>query len=253
MARYIPQHLFDGLVAYRLMADLAGSNELFDDLIRKYRHAYPDEDIALVIADVAVAAGEARRLVRVVADAPGAEEDAQGEPFAGKGGQLLSRMIGACGFTREQVYLCYLVKCRGPKSRKPTAEECANCRAHFDKQFELVKPKHLVALGAFAARVLTGGTIPANKLRGTVREFRDKATGLLRSRTPILVTRRGRLAGIFFPRPEITLPIELKRELYDMLSSDVARQLKRRKVSEDDVLEDFEASRKRRRAARRRR
>src|SRR5262245_64800504 len=69
----------------------------------------------------------------------------------------------------------------------------------------------------------------------TVREFRDKATGLLRSRTPILVTRRGRLAGIFFPRPEITLPIELKRELYDMLSSDIARQLKRRKVSEDDV------------------
>jgi hypothetical protein len=54
----------------------------------------------------------------------------------------------------------------------------------------------------------------------TVREFRDKATGL-RSRTPILVTRRGRLAGIFFPRPEITLPIELKRELFDMLSSDV--------------------------------
>ena len=87
----------------------------------------------------------------------------------------------------------------------------------------------------------------------TVREFRDKATGLLRSRTPILVTRRGRLAGIFFPRPEVTLPIELKRELYDMLSSDVARQLKRRKVSEDDVIEDFEASRKKRRAPRRRR
>jgi hypothetical protein len=87
----------------------------------------------------------------------------------------------------------------------------------------------------------------------TVWEFRDKATGLLRSRTPILVTRRGRLAGIFFPRPEVTLPIELKRELCDMLSSDVARQLKRRKVLEDDVLRDFEASRKRRRATRRRR
>jgi hypothetical protein len=65
--------------------------------------------------------------------------------------------------------------------------------------------------------------------------------------------RHGRLAGIFFFRPEITLPIELKRELYDMLSSDVARQLKRRKVSEDHVLEDFEASRKKRRATRRRR
>ena len=85
----------------------------------------------------------------------------------------------------------------------------------------------------------------------TVREFRDRATGFLRSRTPILITRRGRLAGIFFPRPELTLPIELKRELYDMLSSDVARQLKRRNVSEEDVVKDFEASRKRRRATRR--
>jgi hypothetical protein len=87
----------------------------------------------------------------------------------------------------------------------------------------------------------------------TVREFRDKASGLLRSRTPILVTRRGRLAGVFFPCPQLTLPLELKRELFDMLSSDVARQLKRRRVSEDDVLKDFETARKKRRAARRRR
>lgn len=87
----------------------------------------------------------------------------------------------------------------------------------------------------------------------TVREFRDKATGFLRSKTPVLVTRRGRLAGIFFPHPEATLPIELKRELYDTLSREVARQLKRRNVSEDEVLNDFEASRKTRRATRRRR
>ena len=87
----------------------------------------------------------------------------------------------------------------------------------------------------------------------TVREFRDQATGLLRSKTPILVTRRGRLAGIFFPRPEITLPIELKRELYQMLSRDVARDLKKRGVSEDEVLEDFKSSRANRRATRRRR
>ena len=87
----------------------------------------------------------------------------------------------------------------------------------------------------------------------TVREFRDQATGLLRSKTPILVTRRGRLAGIFFPRPEISLPLELKRELYGMLSADVARDLKKRGVSEDDVLADFSATRRKRRAARRRR
>lgn len=86
----------------------------------------------------------------------------------------------------------------------------------------------------------------------TVREFRDKATGFLRSKTPILVTRRGRLAGIFFPRPEVTLPIELKRELFALLSEDVAHQLKRRKLSEDEVLQDFERERKKKRGGTRR-
>lgn len=87
----------------------------------------------------------------------------------------------------------------------------------------------------------------------SVREVRDKPTGLLRSKTPILVTRHGRLAGIFFPRPEMTLPIELKRELYGMLSSDVARHLKRRRISEDEILKDFEVSRRKPGATRRRR
>jgi hypothetical protein len=87
----------------------------------------------------------------------------------------------------------------------------------------------------------------------TVREFRDKATGLLRSRDPILVTRRGRLAGVFFPQPEASLPIELKRELFATLSAAVARQLKRRGLSEGDVLEGFASWRKERREARRRR
>ena len=87
----------------------------------------------------------------------------------------------------------------------------------------------------------------------TVREFRDNAGSLLRAKDPILVTRRGRLAGVFFPQPESTLPIELKRELFDVLSADVARQIKKRGLSEDQVLSDFEARRKNRRETRRRR
>lgn len=87
----------------------------------------------------------------------------------------------------------------------------------------------------------------------TVREFRDKATVLLRSRDPILVTRRGKLAGVFFPQPEATLPIEFKRELFATLSDEVSRQLRRRELSEKDVLEDFASWRKERRASRRRR
>jgi len=87
----------------------------------------------------------------------------------------------------------------------------------------------------------------------TVREFRDGATTLLRSRDPILVTRRGRLAGVFFPQPEASLPLELKRELFATLSAEVARQIKRRGLAEADVTKDFAAWRKERREARRRR
>jgi hypothetical protein len=75
----------------------------------------------------------------------------------------------------------------------------------------------------------------------TVREFRDNASGMLRAKDPILVTRRGKLAGIFFPRPETTLPVELKREMFGILSAEVARQIRKRGLSEDEVLADFES------------
>lgn len=78
----------------------------------------------------------------------------------------------------------------------------------------------------------------------TVREFRDNASGMLRSKDPILVTRRGKLAGIFFPRPETTLPVELKREMFGILSAEVARQVRRRGLSEEEILADFDSWRK---------
>jgi hypothetical protein len=87
----------------------------------------------------------------------------------------------------------------------------------------------------------------------TVREFRDRATGLLRSKDPILVTRRGRLAGVFFPWQKSSLPLELKHDLFALLTSEIARQIKHRGLSEKRVLADFERWRKARRAARRRR
>jgi hypothetical protein len=87
----------------------------------------------------------------------------------------------------------------------------------------------------------------------SVREFRDGATTLLRSKDPILVTRRGRLAGIFFPTPEATLPMELKRELFSVLSAAIGRQVRRRGLSERDIEAGFASWRKKRRAARRRR
>jgi hypothetical protein len=87
----------------------------------------------------------------------------------------------------------------------------------------------------------------------SVREFRDGATGLLRSKDPVLVTRRGKLAGVFFPSPSSTLPLELKRELFGMLSRAIAIQIKRHGLREEEVLADFERWRKERSAPRRRR
>ena len=87
----------------------------------------------------------------------------------------------------------------------------------------------------------------------SVREFRDHATAFLRSKDPILVTRRGRLAGVFFPWPEATLPVEFKRELFSVLSAALSRQVKKRGLAEDEILDDFESWRKGRRETRRRR
>ena len=85
----------------------------------------------------------------------------------------------------------------------------------------------------------------------TVREFRDQATGFLRSKDPILVTRRGRVAGVFFPCPGQSIPLELKREMFAMLSGAVARQIKKRGLTEEEILADFESWRKERRENRR--
>jgi hypothetical protein len=87
----------------------------------------------------------------------------------------------------------------------------------------------------------------------TVRELRDRATTLLRSPEPILVTRRGRVAGVFLPWQDASLPIDMKRELFSMLTTAISAQLKKKRVSEKDVLRDFQDWQKVRRETRRRR
>lgn len=87
----------------------------------------------------------------------------------------------------------------------------------------------------------------------TVREFRDNATGYLRSKDPILLTRGGRLAGVFFPRPEASLLIEFEHELFAALSSEIARQLRQRGLKEEEIVSEFQSWRKKKRETRRRR
>ncbi len=110
--------------------------------------------------------------VAFVGDAPGSAEDAQGEPFAGEGGNKLRRIIAACGLPSSHEYLFNIIKCRPPRNRAPTMAECANCRDFFRRQFDLVKPKYLVALGLTASKLLTQKNAAMSALRGQVHEYR---------------------------------------------------------------------------------
>lgn len=107
-----------------------------------------------------------------VGEAPGADEDAQGEPFVGAAGQLLNRIIAACGMKREEVYICNIIKCRPPGNRQPLPNEAANCREYLERQLELVQPKFICAMGAVAAQNLLGTTVTIGKLRGRFMEYR---------------------------------------------------------------------------------
>jgi DNA polymerase len=107
-----------------------------------------------------------------VGEAPGADEDAQGEPFVGAAGQLLNRIIAACNLKREEVYICNILKCRPPGNRTPLPNEAGNCREYLDKQLELVRPKFICALGSTAAQNLLGTTRSMGQLRGKFHNYR---------------------------------------------------------------------------------
>ncbi len=106
-----------------------------------------------------------------VGEGPGADEDQQGEPFVGKAGQLLTKMIEAMGFRRDEVYIANVVKCRPPGNRNPEPEEIDACEPFLRAQIAAIRPRVLVALGKFAAQTLLRDPTPITKLRGGWREY----------------------------------------------------------------------------------
>lgn len=117
----------------------------------------------------------------IIGEAPGAEEDRQGEPFVGRAGKLLDAMLKAAGFDREQVYIANILKCRPPNNRDPRPEEAAACSGFLRQQIERVAPTLILCVGRIAAQNLLGTDAPAAKLRGRVHHHPD--TG-----TPVVVT-----------------------------------------------------------------
>jgi DNA polymerase len=107
-----------------------------------------------------------------VGEAPGADEDIQGEPFVGRAGQLLTKIIEAIGLSRGDVYIANVIKCRPPQNRNPEQDEVDTCEPFLFRQIDVIQPKVIVALGTFAARALLRTLDPISRLRGRVFEYR---------------------------------------------------------------------------------
>ncbi|MBN2808191.1 MAG: uracil-DNA glycosylase [Deltaproteobacteria bacterium] len=118
-------------------------------------------------------AGNANAELMFVGEAPGADEDLQGEPFVGRSGQLLSKIIAAIGKTREQVYIANIIKCRPPGNRNPEVHEIAICSPFLDRQIETIKPKVICALGTFAAQTMLNTDTSIGRLRGHAHPYKD--------------------------------------------------------------------------------
>ena len=107
-----------------------------------------------------------------IGEAPGADEDIQGEPFVGRAGQLLNNMIKAMGISREDVYIANIIKCRPPNNRTPERDECETCSPFLMRQIAAIKPKVIVALGSVAAKTLLAINAPMSEFRGRWYDFR---------------------------------------------------------------------------------
>ncbi len=115
----------------------------------------------------------------IIGEAPGADEDQQGEPFVGRAGQLLNNMLKALGLQREQVFIANILKCRPPENRNPQPEEIVHCEAFLQRQVALVKPKVILAVGGVAAHNLLKVDTAVSKLRGQLHHYGE---------TPLVVT-----------------------------------------------------------------
>jgi DNA polymerase len=117
----------------------------------------------------------------VIGEAPGAEEDIQGEPFVGRAGQLLDQMLLAIGCPRSSVYIANIVKCRPPNNRNPQTEEALHCAPFLHRQISLIQPEVILALGKVAAQSLLHSDLPIGKMRGSQHRYATMDT-------PVVVT-----------------------------------------------------------------
>ena len=144
---------------------LAAIREVIGDCTRCKLHKQGRKQIVFGV-------GNSHAQVMFIGEAPGADEDQQGEPFVGRAGQLLNNMISAMGLRRQDVYIANVIKCRPPGNRTPERDECETCSPFLMRQIDVIRPQVIVALGAVAAKSLLGLNESMANLRGRFYDFR---------------------------------------------------------------------------------
>ena len=130
------------------------------------------EELATTRTQTVFGVGNPNARLCFLGEAPGADEDRRGEPFVGRAGQLLTKIIEACTLERSDVYILNVLKCRPPKNRNPLPHEVANCRGFLNRQLALIQPEFLCCLGAVAAQTLLETDTTIGRLRGKILDYR---------------------------------------------------------------------------------
>ena len=150
---------------------IAERQEALQRLAREVAACVKCQELAATRSQTVFGVGNPHARLVFFGEAPGADEDKQGEPFVGRAGQLLTKIIEACTLKREDVFILNVLKCRPPGNRNPTPEESDNCRPYFERQFEIIRPEFICCLGAIAATTLLETTAPIGRLRGRFHDW----------------------------------------------------------------------------------
>ena len=150
----------------------ADRNEALNAIRHKVAHCTRCPELCTTRTQTVFGVGNPKSRLVFLGEAPGADEDEQGEPFVGRAGQLLNKIIEACTLKREDVYILNILKCRPPNNRAPLPEESANCREYLEGQLDIIKPDYICCLGATAAKNLLNTEVSISKLRSKFATYR---------------------------------------------------------------------------------
>jgi len=173
--RPLAPSLLSGNSAYPadLPDSVAAREALLSELNAEVRACKLCRELACSRKQTVFGVGSPQPRVVFFGEAPGADEDRQGEPFVGRAGQLLTKIIEACGWKRSDVYIMNVLKCRPPENRNPLPAEVDNCRPFFERQFEILRPEFIVCVGTVPAQALLETTESVGKLRGRFFRYQD--------------------------------------------------------------------------------